>query len=183
MIDRIGLLAIDPGIDQVGGALFDPRLRTELTLDGAARALLRTVTFRTSARTDVLTRCAAIAEWVADLVEAEGISRVVIELPSRDGGYRERVDRQRTKGSIGAAGEAKLNRAIGAVAAGAHLGGARISELPASRYQGPLRSKEGRRRAMETALHHIGRGPLGGNQDTRDAAFLGAFYLCIHRGS
>ncbi|MCK9494186.1 MAG: hypothetical protein M0R75_01640 [Dehalococcoidia bacterium] len=181
--ERIPLLfAIDPGLDVVGGALFNPRLRDEMTLVGGARAFVRLLSFRTSSRDLVSDRCGAIAEWVARTIDAEGVGTVVLETPARDGGYQERVQRQRTKGSIAAGGEAKLNRALGALAAGAHMGGAKLVEVSSGTYPRSFRGKKARHDVMDRALRAVGKDPLKGNVDSRDAAFLGALYLCSHRG-
>lgn len=176
------LLAVDPGLDVVGAALFDPRLRDEMTLVGGARAFLGLHSCRTSTRDLVSDRCGVIAEWLAHMIDREGVGTVVLETPARDGGYRERLNRQRTKGSIASAGEAKLNRALGAIAAGAHLGGATLVEVSSGTYPRSFRGKKARHDVMNLSLLKAGKPALRGNADSRDAAFLGALYLCTHRG-
>lgn len=168
-------------MDRVAAAVFDLSQRQGVrgSLEDAARSLARVEQLATSARDPVLDRCAEIARWVERLVLEVDAETVVIEMPAKDGAYFRLQKLQATKGAINGRAEAMLNRAIGAIAAGAHAAGAQLRELSSATYARPFRDKNDRHEALNAALRRIGREPLKGNQDTRDAAFIGVFYLAM----
>jgi hypothetical protein len=177
------VLAIDPGIDLVAGAFYDldeTRIRTG-RFEDALRCFREVMQHRTSADEEVIARLGEIGRWTAGEVHRLEVDLVVIEAPARVGAYQERQDRQRTKANIIGRGEALLNRAMGAITAGAELAGARCVELSASLYPHHFRDKKARHKAMNDVLVRLKRPPLKGNVDTRDAAFIGAFYLSLRR--
>ncbi|HEU0299486.1 MAG TPA: hypothetical protein VFR37_08535 [Longimicrobium sp.] len=179
------LVAVDPGIDIAAAAIYDlSRVGRPLpvgSLDAAARGFVRVVRGRTDTRATTLERCTALFEWLRALALELDPVLVVIEVPAHAGTYRGKLHRQEGAGSLNAAALEKLNRAIGALCAGAHAGCAANPEAVVvefrSDYGKGFNRKRVRHDALAAAFRLAGLPVVGGNEDDRDAAFLGAFYI------
>lgn len=162
-------LAIDPGMDLVAVAVFDSSTAKPGSLGGALKGWTHMLTFSTDSSKPTNDRCAEISDFVAQAVRDHGASVAFIEEPAKSGAYA------RNKGlhSAIADGLMKLNRGIGAIAAGAHAGGARLVEMPANRAR-----KEDRHNLLRMAATRAGIGlpvgPRGGKrEDEWDALWIG----------
>jgi hypothetical protein len=173
---------IDPGLQVSAVALFD------LSLCGAAGTLaadpagwVRASRGFVSAHSrrlpgaDVTDRCASLASWLPTILVPAGVRMVGIEVPHKHGAYDRKRRRQRGKGCITAAAEAKLHQAIGTLRVAARQTGATVVEIPA-RYG--IYDKSTRHDKVRAAFARAGQDvdPLR-NEHSHDAAWLGMWYL------
>jgi hypothetical protein len=184
------LLAIDPGIDVAGAAIYDldliPRRPAgfrgaTVELRDVVRGFVGVASGRTRAEDSDLVRCASLARWAASVIDEHHPTVVVLEVPAIAGAHRAVQARQTgRRGAINAAGLQKLERAIGAIGAAVltHPRAPRLREFRAD-YPALFRDKRVRHDVINAALRSAGRAALKGNADERDAAFLGGWAIIL----
>ncbi len=161
--------SVDAGLDDVRLAVWDTAKAKHEPLTptiGALKGWVSNHKFKTSPQDTTSDRCAQIAEWVEAVVSKERVELVWLEVPSAAGAYARMQAKQQTKTAVNAAGIEKLNRSIGAIAAGIHAGGARIEEVKSKT------SKEHRKIQVQAALDFLKMEPVR-NADAIDALWLG----------
>ncbi len=163
------LLAIDPGMDDTGYAVFLPCCRPR-TVNDALRALLESGTISTDTRDTDPERLASLGLQIRHLVEAHGPSLAAVEVPAYAGNYGGRQARR--------AGVNKLFQAIGAIFS--RLAGVEVLTVPALNTK-----KETRHQLLDHAAQVIGvelpQGPRGGSrEDEWDAIWIGVQTLLEH---
>ncbi len=174
------VVAIDPGLDATGVAVFD--LRGWRPLEPWADVLRRLVqheVIRTSPETAMPDRLGALHARVTDLLRELRPERCYVEQPAIAGVYASRRGRQRGKSPLNAESIQKLNWAIGALVTAATGELVAVQLVPA-----PKIPKEQRIAFVRTALARLGH-PLGTqarvSPDLLDAIFLGATCLTDDR--
>lgn len=168
-VDGPVLIAIDPGLDDLGIAVFDlgaweaarPRLQPDTV--AAVWALQRTHRLTTSPRGALASRLQQLARGVEEHVRDYGAAEVVIEMPAKEGLYRKECHNQ--------AAVNKLYMSIAAAKIGAVNGGARVIGLKA-----PSVPKEVRHDILATAAGRAGV-ELPTQEDELDSVWVGVQYL------
>lgn len=177
------LVALDPGLDGTGVAVFDRALYAGLAhsaANNAARALLRLDLWESDPSGSIEARVLEIVDQLRRELAELGAAEVVIEVPSYTGTYA---------GKSGMAdGLAKLNRLIGGLLVGAAYRGQRVRTLVPDGIPMALRAafrdvKAYRRAGVRELFRLAGRGkgdiPGWGmraelsNQDKIDAVWAG----------
>lgn len=165
------LVAIDPGLSQLGWAAFDTTGLNKHPQDAAiAGRLLARGTVRTDAQEDMLVRLVRLYHGVLEALAANALhsshTLIVIEKPARPGGY---MGRASGKFAAMAGGMASLHMAIGALVGGLVQVGYTVE------FRAPnTRSKSARWERANVLLGAI-RGST--NKETRDAIWLGVQVL------
>lgn len=164
------LIAFDPGLDEVAGAVFDtdriPAERDPRDVDGylaAAHALVTIARCKTSPRDPISRRCGILAQWAYHVCGEHGAELAYIEMPPI--WHAKTMKKQGTGGVLKA--RAKLNRALGALMAGLARSGVTVNEVPADRGR-----KEARRDRVDHLMRMAGK-PRPPTSDTADAAWYG----------
>lgn len=182
------LVAVDPGLDAAGVAVFDlgvnfPKLGLRTadpwmpgeSFQRVLERLTRYEVLRTSPEWVLPRRLGMLARGLREIVPMQGAAHVLIERSRIAGVYRHARARQQTKNAINAAALEKLFFAIGALTAGAELATESVELIPA-----PLIKKPIRQRAVIYALkqldHPITRRARP-SPDLLDAIWLGATWL------
>ncbi len=161
------VLAIDPGLDATGWALFKSQRGGILE---QVRGLRAWGVWRTKATLGLPARLAILHRCVSDLIGECGVDQVLIERPTVAGTYR----RHRSRAIAGPIEVFHL--ALGAIVAAAHLsleGGREPILVPA-----PRLPKRSRHRRLELLLREAGRDDVSvSSPDAKDAIWIGVMYL------
>lgn len=187
------LVAVDPGLDAAGVAVFDLRATTLLGVDmlgtvsipvprwegrdsfaDALRRLSQYQVIRTSPEQPLPARLGWLARGLREVVP-HGSSHVLIERSRIPGVYAQARARQQTKNAINASALEKLFFAIGALVAGveSHAGSVDLIAAPAIK-------KELRQRVVRWELERQGHAitkRARPSPDLLDAIWLGATWL------
>ncbi len=154
------LVAVDPGLDAAGVAVFDlgvnlPHLgiRTAHPWDAresfqqVLKRLTRYEVIRTSPEWPLPRRLGFLARGLREVVPMQGSAHVLIERSRIAGVYARARQRQQTKNAINAGALEKLFFAIGALTAGAELATEEVELIPA-----PMTAKAIRQKTVVYAL-------------------------------
>lgn len=164
------LIALDPGLDATGYAVFRVPLKPPVHANQYRGALLESGTLRSATDADLPHRLARLAVELSVLLAAQAPDVVLIEVPAIAGIYRRQAERARDAGAFGAAAMTAMHHATGALILAAHQAGVEVVTRRAATVGKPAKT-----------AWVVGVWPeLGGrksNQDQRDAIYLGATAL------
>ena len=165
------IIAIDPGLDVTGVALFDLDRFHELggTSDAAYKAFAGCTTVSTSPAEPMEARHAEIHLDLLELLAPDDVTLAYLELPAFTGDYDGTPTRRET-----------MHRML--EARGAILGALGMACLPVVQVRAGQSSKEHREEVLERGFNAAGlklpRGPRGGKrEDEWDAIWLGYWAL------
>lgn len=166
----VHLLAVDPGLDATGVAVFalGPRTRPWrlATEREKATALVHRDVIRTAAGDPLPHRCGVLWSELRHLCLEWEVRHALVETPARAGRYRERVQRDRS-GEMTARAMLGFHAACGALYAALAAAQVRVTERPAARLGKPLK-----RAYVNRWLAEVGQ-PAATNQDVADAICIG----------
>lgn len=168
------ILAIDPGLDAMGAAIFSLEGYHGVgSAEALARQLRAVRTIRTAAGDPMPDRIMRLAAGVHDLLDAFGPDRVYLEKPAIDGTYR------RNRGNVGRDGMARamagFHLAMGAILLAATQRGATVELVHAPRIL-----KDHRHLLSEAVIRHAAahlETAARSSKDARDAVWLGCQQL------
>lgn len=163
--DRIAhLLAVDPGLDVTGVAIF--ALRPTTTEREQAAALVHRDVIRTAPTDPLPHRCGVLWSELRHLCWEWNVRHACVETPARAGRYRERVGRDRS-GEMTARSMLGFHAACGAIYAALAAAQVSVTECPAARLP-----KNMKRWYVDRWLRETGQ-DAAANQDVADAIFIG----------
>jgi Holliday junction resolvasome RuvABC endonuclease subunit len=167
------LLALDPGLDATGYAVFTvPRLPPSQP-GNYRNAKLAHGTIRSGLNATLAERLHQLHTGLADLIREHGPDRIVVEVPAIAGMYDRQRGKARDKGSFGAAAMTAMHHATGAL-----LLTGQMHDIPTDTARAATVGKPAKTAWVVNIWPELDN--RGSNQDERDAIYLGATNLRIY---
>jgi Holliday junction resolvasome RuvABC endonuclease subunit len=162
MSEEFTIITIDPGIDVTGVAVWRPAF-AKPGMEGAACALRDIRSVRSKASDSSIARCYSIYKGMGLVFYSHNPTAAWIEIPPT---WHVKTMKKLGYGDVIEA-HAKLNRAVGAIAAACGAQGMQIHEAPASKMEKKLRLD------LAEQLCRAAGVKIPKNEDERSAVYIG----------
>jgi len=164
------LIALDPGLDATGYAVFDVPKMPPHHPGNYRNALIDSGTIRSAIEVELSRRLHQLHTGLLALHQQHGADRIVVEVPTISGMYARQRSKARDAGSFGADAMTAMHHATGAL-----LLTGQIMDIPTDTRRAAKVDKAAKTAWVVNLWPELG--DRKSNQDQRDAIYLGATAL------